>query len=107
MRRERRWRVDPPDDESAAPREGAAAGNSAEATEPASSPPLEQELKRLEAIVQRLERDEIPLDQALALFEEGIAIARSARGKLEAAEGRVREILREAGDAFRLRDLDA
>ncbi|MBA2564589.1 MAG: exodeoxyribonuclease VII small subunit [Gemmatimonadetes bacterium] len=68
---------------------------------------MEQELKRLEAIVQRLERDEIPLDQALALFEEGIAIARSARGKLEAAEGRVREILREAGDAFRLRDLDA
>lgn len=48
----------------------------------------------------------MPLDQALALFEEGIAIARSARDKLEAAEGRVREILREAGESFRLRDLE-
>jgi exodeoxyribonuclease VII small subunit len=74
--------------------------------EEAGAPRLEDELRRLEQIVQRLEREEVPLDQALVLFEEGIAIARSARDKLEAAEGRVREILREAGDSFRLRDLE-
>ena len=67
---------------------------------------LEDELRRLEVIVHRLEREDVPLDQALALFEEGIAVARSARAKLAAAEGRVREILREAGETFRLRDLD-
>ncbi|HEY7529404.1 MAG TPA: exodeoxyribonuclease VII small subunit [Gemmatimonadota bacterium] len=67
---------------------------------------LEEELRRLEIIVQRLEREDVPLDEALALFEEGIAIARSARSKLEAAEGRIREILREAGDAFRVRELE-
>jgi exodeoxyribonuclease VII small subunit len=67
---------------------------------------LEDELRRLEQIVQRLEREEVPLDEALTLFEEGITIARSAREKLEAAEGRVREILREAGESFRLRDLE-
>ncbi len=67
---------------------------------------LEDELDRLERIVQRLERDDVSLDDALALFEEGIAIARSARSKLEAAESRVREILHEAGESFRLRDID-
>jgi exodeoxyribonuclease VII small subunit len=78
---------------------GASGGGAGEAR-------LEDELRRLEQIVQRLEREDVPLDQALALFEEGIAIARSARDKLEAAEGRVREILRQAGETFRLRDLD-
>jgi exodeoxyribonuclease VII small subunit len=67
---------------------------------------LEEELERLERIVQKLERDDVSLDDALALFEEGIAIARSARSKLEAAESRVREILHEAGESFRLRDSD-
>ena len=62
--------------------------------------------RRLETIVQRLEREDVPLDEALALFEEGIAIARSARSKLESAEGRIREILREAGDSFRVRELE-
>jgi exodeoxyribonuclease VII small subunit len=72
----------------------------------AEGPRLEDELDRLEKIVQRLERDDVSLDDALALFEEGIAIARSARSKLEAAESRVREILHEAGESFRLRDID-
>jgi exodeoxyribonuclease VII small subunit len=67
---------------------------------------LEEELDRLERIVQRLEREDVTLDDALALFEEGISIARSARSKLEAAEARVREILREAGETFRVRDID-
>lgn len=67
---------------------------------------LEDELDRLERIVQRLEREDVSLDDALALFEEGIAIARSARSKLEVAEARVREILRDAGESFRVRDID-
>ena len=67
---------------------------------------LEEELDRLERIVQKLEREDVSLDEALALFEEGIGLARSARTKLEAAESRVREILHEAGESFRLRDSD-
>ena len=78
-----------------------------EPPEPGSGARLEEELRRLESIVQRLEREDVPLDEALTLFEEGIAIARSARSKLEAAEGRIREILREAGDAFRVRDVES
>ena len=90
----------------AATPEVAATPATAESPEGAAEARLEEELRRLEEIVHKLEREEISLDQALALFEEGIAIARSARGKLEAAEGRVREILREAGESFRLRDLE-
>ena len=86
------------------PEEPAAA--EAEGAQPADAPTLEDELRRLEEIVHRLEREDVPLDRALALFEEGIAIARSARGKLAAAEGRIREVLREAGETFHLRDLD-
>ncbi|MFN2433017.1 MAG: exodeoxyribonuclease VII small subunit [Gemmatimonadota bacterium] len=82
------------------------AGPESGAPSPGADAKLEDELRRLEEIVQRLEREDVPLEQALALFEEGIAIARSARSKLEAAEGRVREILREAGETFRLRDLE-
>jgi exodeoxyribonuclease VII small subunit len=82
--------------------DAAGAGEAGSGTEPR----LEDELRRLETIVQRLEREDVPLDEALALFEEGIAIARSARSRLESAEGRIREILREAGDSFRVRELD-
>jgi len=43
------------------------------------APTLAEDLRRLEEIVRRLESNDGDLDQALALFEEGVARLRSAR----------------------------
>ena len=54
---------------------------------------FEASTERLTAIVQQLEEGELPLEQALELFEEGIGVARSAQARLDAAEKRVEELL--------------
>ncbi len=72
-----------------------------------SNPPLAEELARLEEIVRKLEADDVDLDAALALFEEGIARLRAARERLAAAELKVQAVLEEAGGDIRLTNLDA
>jgi exodeoxyribonuclease VII small subunit len=69
--------------------------------------PLADELARLEEIVRKLEADDIELDAALSLFEEGVARLRAARERLAAAELKVQAVLEEAGGDLRLTDLDA
>jgi exodeoxyribonuclease VII small subunit len=60
-------------------------------------PSLQADLERLEQIVRDLERDDLDLDRALALFEEGVGRLRDARTRLGQAEVRLRQ-LREAAD---------
>ena len=67
---------------------------------------LSQDLARLEEIVRKLEGDDVELDAALALFEEGIARLRAARERLTAAELQVQAVLEEAGGDIRLTKLD-
>ncbi len=77
-------------------------------TEPTpAAPALAEELARLEEIVRKLEADDVELDTALKLFEEGITRLRSARERLAAAELKVQAVLEEAGGDLRLTDLDA
>ncbi|MBI3178073.1 MAG: exodeoxyribonuclease VII small subunit [Deltaproteobacteria bacterium] len=61
----------------------------AEETEPS----FEAILKRLEAITQELEKGDTRLEQALALYEEGVTLARRGALRLEEAERKI-EILR-------------
>jgi exodeoxyribonuclease VII small subunit len=67
---------------------------------------LADELARLEEIVRRLEADDLDLDAALALFEEGVTCLRAARERLAAAEVRVRSVLTEANGTLRLGEID-
>ena len=60
---------------------------------PEDDPRLETRLKRLETILGRLESDEVELDQALTLFEEGVLLVREAERILSQAEARVDELL--------------
>jgi exodeoxyribonuclease VII small subunit len=53
---------------------------------------FEDALNKLEKIVSKLEDGEIPLEESLKLFEEGIRLSRLCNQKLEEAEKRV-EIL--------------
>jgi len=74
---------------------------------PALTPAIGDELARLEEIVRKLEADDVELDAALALFEEGVARLRAARERLVAAELKVQAVLEEADGDIRLTDLDA
>lgn len=57
---------------------------------------FEQAFGRLKAVVAELEQPDLPLDRALALFEEGIGLSRVCKARLDEAEGRVRQLLQEA-----------
>jgi exodeoxyribonuclease VII small subunit len=57
------------------------------------SPSLEERLRRLEEILSRLEQDEVALEEALELFEEGVGHVRDAERVLAQTELRVQELL--------------
>lgn len=65
---------------------------------------FEQTLARLEEIAVALDRDDLPLEKALELFEEGIARLREASAALGAAEGKVRTLVEEAEGVFEARE---
>jgi exodeoxyribonuclease VII small subunit len=67
---------------------------------------ISSDLARLEEIVRKLEGDDIELDAALALFEEGVARLRAAREQLAAAEVKVQAVLEDASGDLRLVNLD-
>ena len=54
---------------------------------------FEDSLRRLSDIVQRLETGELPLEESLRLFEEGVRLARASQARLDAAEKRVEQLL--------------
>lgn len=60
-------------------------------TEPDSS--YETLMARLVAVVDRLEHGELPLAEALALYEEGVALSAACQRLLEAAELRVQQLV--------------
>jgi exodeoxyribonuclease VII small subunit len=61
-------------------------------------PSLEARLRRLEEIVGELETEELGLDRALALFEEGVGLVKEAEEALAGAELRVEELLGEGSE---------
>ena len=59
---------------------------------------FEASLERLTSIVEKLEGGELPLEESLQLFEEGVRLARTAQSCLDGAEKRVEELLSIAAD---------
>ena len=59
-------------------------------------PKFEAALQRLEQIVQRLEKGELPLEESLVLYEEGIGLSRLCHAKLEEAEGKIEMLMKDA-----------
>lgn len=54
---------------------------------------FEDQLARLEEIVDRLEDESVGLEEALGLFENGMDLARRCRARLEEVEQRVTQLL--------------
>ena len=68
---------------------------------------LEKSLADLEALVEELESGDLPLDQAMKKFEEGIKLTRGCQAALKDAEQKVEILLKSAGGAEALEEFDA
>jgi exodeoxyribonuclease VII small subunit len=58
-------------------------------------PSFEESLKKLEAIVDQLEKGDLPLDKSLKLFEEGVGLSAACKKELDAAEGKVQMLVKQ------------
>lgn len=56
-------------------------------------PTFEVAIKRLTEIVSTLERGDLPLEESLRLFEEGVKLSRLSQQRLDTAEKRVEQLL--------------
>jgi exodeoxyribonuclease VII small subunit len=60
---------------------------------------FERSLAELEALVERLEHGDLPLDDALKSFERGVALTRQCQGALKAAQQKVEILLNNSANA--------
>ena len=60
---------------------------------------FEASIQRLEEIVKRMESGELPLEEALALFEEGTSLVKSSSKLLDEAELQVAKLMKGADGA--------
>jgi exodeoxyribonuclease VII small subunit len=58
-------------------------------------PKFEDSLNRLETIVAQLEKGDLPLEDSIKLFEEGIHLSAVCKEELDAAEGKVQVLLKQ------------
>ena len=56
---------------------------------------FEESLNALEEIVQRLERGDVPLEEALVAFQEGMALSKQCQDTLEKAEKTLTKMMTE------------
>ncbi len=56
---------------------------------------FEESLKQLEKIVGQLEQGDLPLEQSIKLFEEGIRLSTACKQELDAAEGKVQILMKQ------------
>jgi exodeoxyribonuclease VII small subunit len=61
---------------------------------------FEAQLKRLEEVLDSLEHGELPLEQAMAAFEEGVRLVRACHQKLDEVERRVELLLKDDAGRF-------
>ncbi len=66
---------------------------------------FESDLARLDAIVDELGREDLELERALALFQEGVERLRAATAALSALEGQVRVLVENADGSYTLKEL--
>ncbi|HEX3848769.1 MAG TPA: exodeoxyribonuclease VII small subunit [Steroidobacteraceae bacterium] len=59
---------------------------------------FEAAMSDLEALVDRLERGDLPLEQSLAEFERGVKLTRACQSALKEAEQKVEILLKKAGE---------
>ncbi len=64
-------------------------------------PTFEKAMEKLSSIVALLEKGELPLEEALARFEEGMRLSRLLNDRLDEVQKRITLLVREPGGAVR------
>ncbi|MFP5236312.1 MAG: exodeoxyribonuclease VII small subunit [Acidobacteriota bacterium] len=62
---------------------------------------FEESLKQLETIVDKLEKGDLPLEESLRLFEEGMKLSAGCKQELDAAEGKVQLLIKQRDGSFK------
>jgi exodeoxyribonuclease VII small subunit len=71
----------------------------------AAAPPFEEALKKLEAIVEAMEAEDLALETLLAKYEEGTRLLRACQEKLAEAELKLQQLEQDAGGEMKLKPL--
>ena len=67
---------------------------------------FEDRLTALEAVVERLERGELSLEDSVRLFEEGVNLSNACKLELEKAEGRIQVLVETQGGGVQVAEMD-
>lgn len=67
---------------------------------------FEEALKKLEKIVEDLEKGDLSLDEALKKYQEGLELARVCSGRLESAKKKIDVLAKSKKGEFELKSLD-
>jgi exodeoxyribonuclease VII small subunit len=70
-------------------------------------PSFEEHLKALESIVAKLEGGDLPLEDSVRLFEEGMKLSEACKKDLDVAEGKIQAVMDGGRGKMKLVDLDA
>ncbi|MFL6467411.1 MAG: exodeoxyribonuclease VII small subunit [Pyrinomonadaceae bacterium] len=67
---------------------------------------FEQSLDELEKIVKQLEDGDLPLEESLKLFENGVKLSRECRERLTNAERRIEVLLKDSDGNFSFESIE-
>jgi len=67
---------------------------------------FEANLAKLEEIVDKLENQDVPLEEALQLFQEGVALNKSCAEKLQQVEKEVKKVVEKGDGTFTLENFE-
>jgi exodeoxyribonuclease VII small subunit len=67
---------------------------------------FEKKLTDLESVVEKLEQGDLPLEESVRLFEEGMKLSQSCKQELDSAEGRIQVLIEQSGGKMKVQALE-
>ena len=68
---------------------------------------FESDLKKLEEVVERLERGDLSLDDSVKLFEEGVKLSNACKAELDKAEGKIQVLVQGKKGSMQVAEMEA
>jgi exodeoxyribonuclease VII small subunit len=73
----------------------------------AQMPGFEDDLKKLETVVEQLERGDLTLDDSVKLFEQGMKLSNACKAELDKAEGRIQVLVHGKNGSMQVAEMEA